>query len=326
MGDPHATIGRFEVEETVLVEPLGQVLRCRVPALGRRFYLRQCLSPAALGPFLTDRLREAFLAETETLGALGLHPFRPVDLDSGGAAPYVIYALPEDDGWTPLPPALPQGSPRWWLEQAPAFLEALGDLVDAGVPLHHVRPEQFWTRGSQVVYCPLSFVDLALQVGAPLSFCAVDSRFLAPEARAGEEPTAAALVFSAAAWLYWVLAKRQVSPAEAVAGGAAPEPLWRLNPEVPGGVDDLLQRALSVDPAARWPTCGEMAAAWRSGTAGSGAQPASVSNEPTLALPASVGSAEGPGLDPRLMATGAAGLCLLGLLTGLLAAQWFPPP
>jgi hypothetical protein len=83
-------------------------------------------------------------------------------------------------------------------------------------------------------------------VGAQASQAA--SPFMAPERRAGKEVSPPADVYSLAAILYGLLAKR--SP-EMIQGQVLPPS--RFNPDVPEAMDRVVVKALAPDPADRYP-------------------------------------------------------------------------
>ncbi len=77
-----------------------------------------------------------------------------------------------------------------------------------------------------------------------------DHLYVAPEMIAGAPPSAAADVFSLGVILYEVLAGRPPS--------GTLTPVSQLAPDVPAGVDAIIERALSRSPQARWTSPGEL--------------------------------------------------------------------
>jgi len=77
-----------------------------------------------------------------------------------------------------------------------------------------------------------------------------DHLYVAPEMIAGAPPSPAADVFSLGMILYEVLAGRPPS--------GTVVPVSQVAPEVPAGVDSIIERALSRSPQARWASPGEL--------------------------------------------------------------------
>jgi len=84
--------------------------------------------------------------------------------------------------------------------------------------------------------------------GAPPG--SADHLYVAPEMIAGAPPSSAADVFSLGVILYEVLAGRPPSGTHTAVS--------QLAPEVPAGVDAIIERALSRSPQARWTSPGEL--------------------------------------------------------------------
>ena len=77
-----------------------------------------------------------------------------------------------------------------------------------------------------------------------------DHLYVAPEMIAGAPPSSAADVYALGVILYEVLAGRPPSGHHA--------PVSQLAPEIPAGVDAIIERALSRSPQARWASPGEL--------------------------------------------------------------------
>src|SRR4051794_30604269 len=60
-------VGRYVIEEVHWVEPLGRVLKARLPELNREVYLRELCPPSSLLPADQERLVRAFEAEARVL-------------------------------------------------------------------------------------------------------------------------------------------------------------------------------------------------------------------------------------------------------------------
>src|SRR4051794_9247466 len=96
-----AFIGRYEIEEVCWIEPVGRVVRGRLPELNRRVLLRELCPPATLLPADGERLLRGFEAECRLLAALE-DPRVPRPCDAGATGRgtrFVAYEEPEASGF-----------------------------------------------------------------------------------------------------------------------------------------------------------------------------------------------------------------------------------
>ncbi|MFN7953051.1 MAG: response regulator [bacterium] len=110
--------------------------------------------------------------------------------------------------------------------------------------------------------------DLAVAQMLPLACIAADDdalAYLPPEARLGAVPTERAEVFSVGMLLYAVAIGRTPFSADERAGleiqpDLEPTPPGESDPPVPEVLVSIIERAIAVDPLARFPTLGDLAA------------------------------------------------------------------
>ena len=310
-------LGRYEIDATVREEPLGRVLRGRLPELNRGVWLGELCPPPAHSAEPRARLIRAFEEECCRLMEVGdPRVQRPCDLArTGDGVPFVVFDRPETLGCEPLP-GRRELSPEEWVRIAVGTCEILQALQDAGIAVAALQPANlFRAEDGTPRYVPLHFGN-GLGGGAEASHPAIGS----PELLALGQASAAGLVYSVAAWLYGQLTGL---PAHELAGralmGEPLEPVWSYNAAVRTEVKNALETALRIRLEERYPSLRAFADAL-------------LADEIPPAPPtvASVAAASPPPRDPMLLVgwwiTGAALVTLLGVLCGWVLAQVRPIP
>ncbi|MHA6493257.1 protein kinase domain-containing protein [Pseudomonas borbori] len=154
----------------------------------------------------------------------------------------------------------PLGLPEW-LDIAPRLIKALGMLHRRNILHRDIKPENLlWGDDGELrvldfglAYCPGLSRDEAHELpGTP--------SYIAPEAFAGAAPDPRQDLYSAGVTLYQLLTGHYpYGEIEAFQHPrfASPTPASRYRPDLPGWIDDSLNRALSADPKARYETAEE---------------------------------------------------------------------
>jgi serine/threonine protein kinase len=307
-------IARYEVEGVLRVEPLGRVALGRLPEVNRAVLIKELCPPSALPAADRDRLLRAFEEECRLLGGT-THAgvVRPLDF---GRTPegtaFLVFERPEDAGLEPLPTGRSSLPPAEWLRLGAQACRALAALEEREIAPVQLRPEcLFLTAGGEVRLLHLQLAQLVPRLGLPRSLLTADGPHpAAPELVTGGAVTGAALVYSTAAWLYAALGG---SPGN----GGRLEPLWAVNPEIPGAVDDAIQRSLCPLPAERYASVCALAEALEA---------AAVSRPANFVQP-SVAAEPDRRSDSPVLSYGlwAVGLAVAGALGGWMAAQLVPP-
>jgi hypothetical protein len=155
--------------------------------------------------------------------------------------------------------------------------------------------------------------------------------YLSPEQARGEPATAASDRYGLGVVAFEVLTGRRpfegdTAATEAFAHVNAPVPSARsLHPELPPGVDDVLERALAKDPADRPVSCGELVRDLRDAFAFRGvSQPAPTLVAPAAGVPAAAAArTQHRSARPRyrMLALAAGGLIVAGLASGALLSS-----
>jgi hypothetical protein len=162
-----------------------------------------------------------------------------------GGLPYIVVRALEKA--QPLAAKLDQ---PWAVDEAADLVMQAGDALEhaynKGVLHGSLSPESIWVEENGHVqvtgFGVRQILDL-LQVRLKQA----DSPYLAPERRAGQPGDARADVYSLAAILYGLLARR--APVVIQERVLAP---GRFNPDVPAEMDNVIGKALSQDPAGRY--------------------------------------------------------------------------
>lgn len=305
-------LGRYEIEATLREEPLGRVLRGRLPELNRGVWIGELCPPPALPTEPRERLLRGFEEECRRLVEVGdPRVQRPCDLartDDG--VPFVVFDRAEALGYEPLPERreLP---PEEWVRIAVATCEILQALLDAGISVPALHPANlFRAENGTLRYVPLQFGK-----GPARRLDTAHSTIASPELLARGQTSPAGLVYAVAAWLYGQLAGLPAHELAARAlAGEQPEPVWSHNAAVRAPVSDALETALRNRPEERYPTPRALAAALLAG-------------EIQAVSPAPAAPTAGPPepRDPVLLVgwwiTGAALITLAGVLFGWVLAQ-----
>lgn len=139
----------------------------------------------------------------------------------------------------------------WAVDMAADLIMQVGRAVEhaynKGIVHGSLSPEAIAVQDDgRVTVTDFGLAQLQSLAGVDLQ--QVDSPYLAPERAAGESANPRGDVYSLAAILYNLLAKR---PPLIVQGQVLPP--GRFNPEVPAAMDEVVVKALALDPDERYP-------------------------------------------------------------------------
>ncbi len=148
-----------------------------------------------------------------------------------------------------------------WLQMAPCLVRALGMLHRRNILHRDIKPENLHLddKGELrlldfgLAYCPGLSRDLPHHLpGTP--------SYIAPEAFSGEAPSREQDLYAAGVTLYFLLTGRfpygEVEAFQRPRFGS-PVPANRYRPDLPQWLDDMLRRAVAVDPSQRFETAEE---------------------------------------------------------------------
>lgn len=307
-------LGRYAVDAVQREEPLGRLLRARLPELERGVWIAELCPPAALTPDERDAWSTRFEEDARRLMDIGdPRVLRPCDLArSDDGCLFLVFDRADTAEFGALPADAGRLEPEEWIDAAAAACEMLQAVRDAGVDVTLLQLENLLRSDSgELRYLPVHFAHLSRVYAAPTE--AISS----PEERSGGLPSATALVFAVGAWLYGCLADRLAEQlADDCLRGIPPEPLTAIRASIRPAVSAALETALRLDPAERFESLRDLAEALEP------------RGRPWIGTPADAAepSAWKGAVAARWAVTAAIALAALGLLFGWAAAQLFPLP
>jgi hypothetical protein len=321
-----------------IISPVGEggmaaVYRAYQPSFDRMVALKVLPPQLALQPEFVAR----FNREARVIAKL-VHPHILPVYDFGHAQGYTYLVMPFVQGCTlaqliasgPLP-----------LPRLTTILTQLADALDyahaRGVVHRDIKPANVLL--DQTGHCLLTDFGLAQVMEEATRFTRPGEAigtpaYMSPEQACGEKVDQRSDIYSLGVVLFEMATGRVPYAADTPVATVMkhihdPLPSARaLNPALPEAVDHVIGQAMAKDPAARFATAGQMAAALQAATGATNAAPGR--GIAAAAAPPAVGPASSwapARLGPGLLALAAAGLLLMGLLAGAaVAGVWIIAP
>jgi serine/threonine-protein kinase len=271
-----ATLGRYRLVERLGQGGMATVYRAEDPTLGREVAVK------VMHPFVAERSEASQRFEREARAIAGLrHPnvlalydYQPA---AGETPAYLVMEL------------LSGPSLRGFLEQHGAPLCEVGAMIGLAVAralgaaharaiVHRdVKPENVMLDGARVVLCDFGIARMALEEGVTASGTLLGSpAYMSPEQAAGEEIDARSDLFALGSLLYQLatgalpfVAAQPLGTLARIARGEHAPPTAK-NPRVPRWLEQVIERCLQVDRAARFASAEEVVAALEAGLSGDG--------------------------------------------------------
>jgi serine/threonine protein kinase len=268
---PIALPPRYEDVQHLAGGGMGDVYRATDTALGRRVAVKVLAERYAADDEIRRRFRNEGLAAARLSGA----PFTVTIFDVGEAEgrPFIVMELLEGGSLEERRRrgAQPIGDVLRWLGQAAAALDAAHAV---GVVHRDVKPgnllldEHAAVRVADFGVASAVGLDSLTLTGTVVG----TAGYLSPEQARGERATPASDRYALAVVAWELLAGRrpfqsESATSEAVAHANAPVPAISAASDLPRELDPVFARALSKDPAARYPTARDFVSALRSALA-----------------------------------------------------------
>ncbi|MBA4062100.1 MAG: serine/threonine protein kinase [Isosphaera sp.] len=266
-------VGEYELREVVGRGAMGVVFKAFEPGLGRFVAVKLLAPQLAADPEYRERFaREARLAAAvrhenvvavHAVGEAGGLPYLATEYVGGGSLERAVEA-----GFLPVPDAV---------RVAGQVAAGLAAAHAKGIVHRDVKPANVLLEADTG---RAKLTDFGLARAADDARLSRDGdligtpHYMAPEQVNGKPATAASDLFSLGALLYVLFTGRPPFPDEGLAAVLRalcfdePEPPRRLRPDLPAWVEAVVLRLLRKDPAGRYASADEVAAALAAGGAG----------------------------------------------------------
>ena len=241
--------GAFEAEKEIGRGAIGAVYLGRDPLIGREVAIKTLPLDQE---FASAEAKARLFAQVRAAGALS-HPNIVTLYDAGEAQGVAYIAMELLKGGTLAAHVAPgQLLPT---EEAAEIVaraaEALGHAHREGVVHYDVRPANIMVQAETGLVKVTDFGIARLTANSRASGAAGTSPYLAPEQRSGETVDGRSDLYSLGVTLSQVLT------------GKLPNEMSDIRAEVPGGLGEVVARAVAADPAERFQTGEEFSGALR---------------------------------------------------------------
>jgi len=311
-------LGRYEILEQIGVGAMGAVYRAKDPMMGREVALKTILTHVIEGP-QSSEFRQRFFREAQAAGRLA-HPgiVTVYDVSEDEGTPFLVM---EFVAGRTLQSILESGQRLdldcicdWGVQIA----EALDYAHRQGVIHRDVKPANILiTTTGRVKIADFGVARLAESQVTSTGQLLGTPAFMAPEQFTGARIDGRADLFATGAVLYWMATGDKPFTGDSILAvqykvvNTDPVPPSRLNPALGRGLEAVILRSMTKDPAERYQTGEELAADLRSvrtgGTVSIKAVAASAAaTTPTLLVgeaPSRTSSVRPPGTNPDSDAT-----------------------
>ena len=339
--------GRYRLDERIASGGMGDVWRGTDEVLGRTVAVK------ALLPALLEEhgFAERFRGEARTMATIN-HPgvVDIYDYGSDQSVAYLVMEYVEGDALSRTLSRVGRLTPARTMALVAQAADALQAAHDKGIVHRDVKPGNLLVRPNGTLVLTDFGIARSAMVGQLTAAGSVlgTASYISPEQAAGSVATPASDLYSLGVVAYQCLAGHRPFEGEnplEIAMKHVREVPRALPADIPPVVRSIVERAMSKDPAARWPGAATLAAVARqaaatlgAGGTGSGASslPVSVPPVPSQTSPGrptspahppvspGVGIPAGP-VAPGSPAAGGAGGPAVGVPAGLAATRQLPP-
>ncbi|HEX7085567.1 MAG TPA: serine/threonine-protein kinase [Vicinamibacterales bacterium] len=258
------TIGRYEVIERVGRGGMGVLYRGRDPVLDREVAIK-----VMAGDFSTDEAaRTRFFREARAAARLQHRNIVTVyEFAEDNGSPYIAMEFLRGQS---LAQRLQTGSPMPLVQKLDIVIQLLTGLHYAheqGIVHRDVKPPNIWLLDDGTIkLLDFGIAKIAASTMTSAGSVLGSAFYMAPEQVAGREVDGRADVFASGVVLYEMLSGHRPFEAESPTAvmlkiiNEEPQPLTRFCPDLPPGIVSAVMKALSKDPAHRYPHAGDFAA------------------------------------------------------------------
>ena len=309
--------GRYRFESRIATGGMGEVWRATDQVLGREVAVKLLKPEYADDPTFRSRF------ETEARNAAALHhpnvaaifDFGELPTDGGPPRPYLVMELVRGEPLSALlrGEPMPAGTAADLVAQAADGIAAAHDL---GIVHRDVKPANLLvTPDRRVKITDFGIARAADAVALTQTGQVIGTpQYLSPEQAEGKPSTGASDIYSLGVVLYECLAGRRPfegdSPIATALSHLRDEPP-PLPSDVPPGLREIVATALAKDPAARFASVRDFAAALRGGPVRAG-DATTTAGAPTRVSGAAAGAAAGAALGAAGAAAAEDGTRVLG--------------
>jgi len=289
--------GRYRLDERIASGGMGDVWRGTDEVLGRTVAVK-ILLPALLEE---HGFAERFRGEARTMATIN-HPgvVDIYDYGSDQSVAYLVMEYVEGDALSRTLSRVGRLTPARTMALVAQAADALQAAHDKGIVHRDVKPGNLLVRPNGTLVLTDFGIARSAMVGQLTAVGSVlgTASYLSPEQAAGSVATPASDVYSLGVVAYQCLAGHRPFEGEnplEIALKHVREVPRPLPGDIPPVVRSIVDRAMSKDPAARWPTAATLAAVARQAaatlsagsgvTAGPGGTPISVPPAPTSGAP-----------------------------------------
>ena len=298
-------IGRFDIERELGKGAMGVVYLATDPVLGRRVAIKCIQVHPGLDDSEVADLRQRF--ENEARSAANLSHPNLVTIFDAGADDHTLYIAMEYVQGEGLDDIVSADRAFTYKEVSDLMLQ-LGAALDhahrQGIVHRDIKPANIMiTRDGQPKITDFGVARQAASTLTATGTIIGTPAYMSPEQITGHEITGAADQFSLAIVVYELLTGRKPFFGEGATTvlykivHEEPEPPNSVSHALPGELDAVILQALSKDPANRFPSCSEFAAALR--TALGAAPPdesVTINTRPGTVATTGTGTAAGAGV------------------------------
>ena len=273
-GDAPRHIDRYEILDELGRGSMGIVYLAHDPNTDRRVALKLIVPPRAATPEEQEESRARFLLEARAAGRLqhpGIVTLYDADADAGTGSPFLVMEWVDGRSLSAL---LRERGALPWREAAGiaiAVARALDHAHERGIVHRDVKPANvLLSADGAVKVSDFSIAKIATESHTLTGMVLGTPNYMSPEQVRGEPIDGRSDLFGLGAMLYEMLTGAPPFQSDSIASisyklvHVEPDRLAAAGRDIPSALEPVVRRALEKDPARRYPSGGELAAALES--------------------------------------------------------------